>query len=523
MRKAVRQALTLARKEPDLLPAPCTKTGHSRFPLIEAYERMHFPKSREEQEEAREQLAYEELFDMQAGLCLRRRRESRKQGIKCGPNGALLKQFFDRLPFTLTRGQTGAFLDIQSDMEGEVPMQRLVQGDVGSGKTVVAALALAKIVENGYQGALMAPTEILAVQHYEEFCRLFQGLPVCIALLTGRTGAKDRAQLLEDLRDGAVQIIIGTHALIQDDVQFAALGLVVTDEQHRFGVRQREALQKKGRAPHTLYMTATPIPRTLTLSLYGDLDVSSIRDLPPGRQVVKTYAVGESMRRRIYAFMEKTMKSGQQCYVVCPLVEESENVDLQAATALYDQLRTAVFPRFRCGLVHGKMAGKEKEAVMEAFSRGDIQLLVATSVIEVGVNVPNATIMLIDGAERFGLAQLHQLRGRVGRGSLQAYCILLSKQGSEETRQRLHYMETIHDGFVLSEKDLLLRGAGQLFGYAQHGLPDLHAADIIRDVALLSEARDEAASFVDGPAAEEQVLSALKRRFGGSFQKLLNN
>jgi ATP-dependent DNA helicase RecG len=320
-----------------------------------------------------------------------------------------------------------------------------------------------------------------------------------------------------------VQILIGTHALIQDDVQFAALGLVVTDEQHRFGVRQREALQKKGRAPHTLYMTATPIPRTLTLSLYGDLDVSSIRDLPPGRQVVKTYAVGESMRRRIYAFMEKTIKAGQQCYVVCPLVEESENVDLQAATALYDQLRTAVFPRFRCGLVHGKMAGKEKEAVMEAFSRGDIQLLVATSVIEVGVNVPNATIMLIDGAERFGLAQLHQLRGRVGRGSLQAYCILLSKQGSEETRQRLHYMETIHDGFVLSEKDLLLRGAGQLFGYAQHGLPDLHAADIIRDVALLSEARDEAASFVDGPAAEEQVLSALKRRFGGSFQKLLNN
>ena len=306
-------------------------------------------------------------------------------------------------------------------------------------------------------------------------------------------------------------------------MQFAALGLVVTDEQHRFGVRQREALQKKGRAPHTLYMTATPIPRTLTLSLYGNLDVSSIRDLPPGRQVVKTYAVGESMRRRIYAFMEKAMKAGQQCYVVCPLVEESENVDLQAATALYDQLRTSVFPRFRCGLVHGKMAGKEKEAVMEAFSRGEIQLLVATSVIEVGVNVPNATIMLIDGAERFGLAQLHQLRGRVGRGSLQAYCILLAKKGSEETRQRLHYMETIHDGFVLSEKDLLLRGAGQLFGYAQHGLPDLHAADIIRDVALLAKAREEAASFVNGPGAEEPVIRALKRRFGGSFQKLLNN
>lgn len=523
VRKAVKAALSLAADEPELLPAPCTVTSHSRLPLAAAYAHIHFPKDHREQEEARLQLAYEELFDMQAGLCLRRRRMGKKQGIKCGPNGSLLRDFYSHLPFTLTKGQTQAFLDIQSDMEGEVPMQRLVQGDVGSGKTVVAALALAKIVENGYQGALMAPTEILATQHYEEFCRLFQGLSVRIALLTGRTGVKERAALLADLADGTIQILIGTHALIQDDVRFAALGLVVTDEQHRFGVRQRAALQAKGKAPHTLFMTATPIPRTLTLSLYGDLDVSSIHELPPGRKIVKTYAVGETMRRRIYAFMEKTMQQGRQCYVVCPLVEESENVDLQAATALYETLQHDVFPRYRCGLVHGRMAGKDKEAVMDAFSRGEIELLVATSVIEVGVNVPNATIMLIDGAERFGLAQLHQLRGRVGRGSLQAYCILLAKEGSEETRQRLHYMETIHDGFVLAEKDLLLRGSGQLFGYAQHGLPDLKAADIIRDVALLAAARQEAAAFLAGGVPEEHVLGALRKRFGDSFEKLLNN
>ena len=523
LRRAVRAALALARQEPELLPAPCVATRHSVQPRLAVYEQMHFPVTREEQEKARQQLAYEELFDMQMGLLLRRRKEGGRQGIKCGPNGSLLRQLFAQLPFQLTRGQTAAFLDIQNDMEGEVPMQRLIQGDVGSGKTVVAALALAKIVENGYQGALMAPTEILAVQHYEEFCRLFHDLPVRIALLTGRTGEKERKTLLAELDAGTIQILIGTHALIQADVLFADLGLVVTDEQHRFGVRQRAALQDKGRSPHVLFMTATPIPRTLALSLYGDLDVSSIRELPPGRKVVKTYAVGESMRQRIYAFMRKNMAQGQQCYVVCPLVEESENVDLQAATALYDTLRTAVFPEFSCGLVHGRMPGKEKDAIMEQFSSGAIQLLVATSVIEVGVNVPNATLILIDGAERFGLAQLHQLRGRVGRGDLQAYCILLAHQGSEETRQRLHYMETIHDGFALAEKDLLLRGSGQLFGYLQHGLPDLKAADIIRDVSLLAAARDEARQVLQAGVDETHVLAALSRRFGASFERLLNN
>lgn len=525
IRKAVREALHEAASHPELLPGweGARTICRSFMPELQAYECMHFPASMEDRHAARKQLAFEELFDMQLGLLLRRRRERKRQGIKCGPNGKLLKQFIEQRPFSLTKGQIQAFLDIQADMESEVPMQRLVQGDVGSGKTVVAAMALAKVVENGYQGALMAPTEILASQHYEEFLKLFRNLPVCIGLLTGRTTNKAREALLEDLEQGKIHILIGTHALIQQDVSFCHLGLVVTDEQHRFGVRQRAALQDKGRAPHALFMTATPIPRTLALSVYGDLDVSAIRELPPGRKAVKTYAVGEAMRRRVYAFMDKLMAQGQQCYVVCPLVEESETVDLQAATALYEDLRTTVFKNRTCGLVHGRMPGKEKAAVMEAFQDGRISLLVATSVIEVGVNVPNATVMLIDGAERFGLAQLHQLRGRVGRGSLQAYCILLSKGGSEETRQRLQWMETIHDGFLLAEKDLVLRGAGRLFGCMQHGLPDLKAADIIHDIALLTAARDKAAAYLNGPVDEKTVYAALERRFGTHFQGLLNN
>lgn len=525
IRKAVRQALDLAREHLDILPGwdGCRQSPFAAMPTLEAYEQIHFPDSMEKREQARRQLAFEELFDMQLGLLLRRRHEGKRQGLKCGPNGKLLKTFYEHLPFTLTKGQTQAFLDIQADMESEVPMQRLVQGDVGSGKTVVAALALAKIVENGYQGALMAPTGILAAQHYDEFCRLFQGLDVRIALLTGRTTTKERKQLLADLADGRIDILIGTHALIQDDVAFRCLGLVVTDEQHRFGVRQRSALEHKGKEPHALFMTATPIPRTLTLSLYGDLDVSSIREMPPGRKRVKTYAVGEALRRRVYVFMDKLMAQGQQCYVVCPLVEASETVDLQAATELYEQLRTQVFTKRPCGLVHGRMAGKEKEAVMEAFQKGEIQLLVATSVIEVGVNVPNATVMFIDGAERFGLAQLHQLRGRVGRGDQQAYCILMAKGGSDETRQRLKWMEKIHDGFTLAEKDLLLRGSGQLFGYMQHGLPDLKAADILSDVPILAAARDAARQWWLDHEDTAQAEVALKRRFGQTFAGLLNN
>ena len=490
---------------------------------VETYKALHFPASFEALERARKRLAFEELFALQAGLLLKRRAEQSGQAVKFGPNGKLIKGLLNNLPFSLTKGQTEAFADIVNDTETQVPMQRLVQGDVGSGKTVVAALALAKAVENGYQGALMAPTGILATQHYEELNRLFKDLPVCIALLTGRTTGKERELILQKAAHREVDILVGTHALIQDDVIFSDLALVVTDEQHRFGVRQRAALRNKGKDVHTLFLTATPIPRTMALSVYGDLDVSTMRELPPGRKPVKTYVVTEGMRSRIYAFMRKEIAAGYQCYVVCPLVEESASADLQAATALYESLKSTDFADISCGLVHGRMSGKEKDEVMERFQRGDIKLLVATSVIEVGVNVPNATIMYVDGAERFGLAQLHQLRGRVGRGAAQAYCILLAKSGNEETRQRLKWMETIHDGFSLSEKDLLLRGAGQLFGSMQHGLPDLKAARIIEDADLLIPARDGAQAYLRLPGTEKTVKEALKKRFGNDFLRILDN
>ena len=522
-RKAVTAAFAYAKEYGDVLPACLSAEVTGRAVTAEMYKAIHFPPDFEVLKKARKILAFEELFSLQAGLLLKRQENKAGRAVKFGPNGKLVKGLLNNLPFTLTQGQIDAFLDIQNDVETESPMQRLIQGDVGSGKTVVAALALAKTVENGYQGALMAPTGILAAQHYEEFTRLFTGLPVTVALLTGRSTAKERAELLRGLANRDIDILVGTHALIQEDVVFADLALAVTDEQHRFGVKQRVKLRDKGNAPHSLYMTATPIPRTLALSVYGDLDVSTIREVPPGRKPVKTYAVGEGMRARVYAFMKKRIAEGQQVYVVCPLVEESESADLQAASALYEDLSRHAFKEYRCGLVHGRMSGKEKDAVMDAFRQGDLNILVATSVIEVGVNVPNATIMLIDGAERFGLAQLHQLRGRVGRGSLQAYCILLAKSGSEETRQRMKWMETIHDGFKLSEKDLLLRGSGQLFGYMQHGLPDLRVADIVGDAALLVPAREAAQHYLREPGQKEIIVKALKHRFGDSFAKILNN
>ena len=522
-RKAVTAAFAYAKEYGDVLPACLSAEVTGRAVTAEMYKAIHFPPDFEVLKKARKILAFEELFSLQAGLLLKRQENKAGRAVKFGPNGKLVRGLLNNLPFTLTQGQIDAFLDIQNDVETESPMQRLIQGDVGSGKTVVAALALAKTVENGYQGALMAPTGILAAQHYEEFTRLFTGLPVTVALLTGRSTAKERTELLRGLANRDIDILVGTHALIQEDVVFADLALAVTDEQHRFGVKQRVKLRDKGKAPHSLYMTATPIPRTLALSVYGDLDVSTIREVPPGRKPVKTYAVGEGMRARVYAFMKKRIAEGQQVYVVCPLVEESESADLQAASALYEDLSRHAFKEYRCGLVHGRMSGKEKDAVMDAFRQGDLNILVATSVIEVGVNVPNATIMLIDGAERFGLAQLHQLRGRVGRGSLQAYCILLAKSGSEETRQRMKWMETIHDGFKLSEKDLLLRGSGQLFGYMQHGLPDLRVADIVGDAALLVPAREAAQHYLRETGRKEIVVKALKHRFGDSFAKILNN
>lgn len=516
MRAMISYALDHTEDITENLPAEVILREHL-MGRLRAYRAMHNPPDWKTQREARRRMAYEELFFMQAGiLLLRKKREKNVSAIKCAPSGKLVAAVLKNLPFRLTAGQQQAFRDIEDDMEGVVPMNRLVQGDVGSGKTAVAALALAKIAENGYQGALMAPTEVLAGQHYQTLHELYRGLPLRIAYLSGNTKAKERKEILKGLADGSIQILIGTHALIQEDVIFAYLGLVITDEQHRFGVKQRKALETKGASPHILVMTATPIPRTMALSVYGDLDISAIRGMPPGRSPVKTYGIDGSYLQRVYNFMGREMEAGHQVYVVCPLVEKSEKQDLASAVAVYEDLRDRVFPRFSVGLVHGRMKNDEKENVMNEFRDGKIQLLVATSVIEVGVNVPNATIMFVYGADRFGLSQLHQLRGRVGRGKSQSYCILYTDNQNEITRLRIRLMCEIHDGFLLSEKDLLLRGSGEFFGYHQHGMPDLRVTDIIRDLPLLESARKEAGLAVSrGMDFREE----LQHRFGGAFFK----
>lgn len=516
MRAMISYALDHTEDITENLPAEVILREHL-MGRLRAYRAMHNPPDWKTQQEARRRMAYEELFFMQAGiLLLRKKREKDVSAIKCAPSGKMVEAVLKNLPFRLTAGQQQAFRDIEDDMEGVVPMNRLVQGDVGSGKTVVAALALAKIAENGYQGALMAPTEVLAGQHYQTLQELYRGLPLRIAYLSGNTKAKERKEILKGLADGSVQILIGTHALIQEDVIFAYLGLVITDEQHRFGVKQRKALETKGASPHILVMTATPIPRTMALSVYGDLDISAIRGMPPGRSPVKTYGIDGSYLQRVYNFMGREMEAGHQVYVVCPLVEKSEKQDLASAVAVYEDLRDRVFPRFSVGLVHGRMKNDEKEKVMNDFRDGKIQLLVATSVIEVGVNVPNATIMFVYGADRFGLSQLHQLRGRVGRGKSQSYCILYTDNQNEITRLRIRLMCEIHDGFLLSEKDLLLRGSGEFFGYHQHGMPDLRVTDIIRDLPLLESARKEAGRSVSRGI---DFRAELQHRFGGAFFK----
>ena len=463
---------------------------------------------------------------MQSGLALLRNKEQCHVGPKMEPDGTLMEQCRTNLPFQLTRDQERAVTEISQDMQDERPMQRLLQGDVGSGKTVVATLSLVKAVENGYQAVIMAPTEILATQHFEGITEFCNNLPINIALLTGSTPKKEKDRIYEELANGTIQLIIGTHALIQDKVQFKNLGLVIIDEQHRFGVNQRAALQHKGVYPHVLIMTATPIPRTMTLSVYGDLAVSLIKEMPPGRKPVKTYVVDSSYKERLRVFFGKEMAAGYQVYVVCPLVEESEKLDLQAAEELFLELKDYFYKSFEVGLVHGRMNPKEKDEVMQAFHDGRIQLLVSTTVIEVGVNVPNATIMCIEGAERFGLSQLHQLRGRVGRGDIQAYCILVSDSKGDVSQERLRLMESTQDGFELAEQDLLLRGSGQLFGLAQSGLPDLRVANIIKDIDILVAARNDVLSYIREFGIDQleiRMKEELSKRFGEKFLRILYN
>ena len=525
VRSSVRNWFAANHELQEILPAE-VREAHQYMSRYDAFKMMHFPDSSERYEEARHQLAYEELFVMQSGLALLRNKEQCHRGPKMGPNGELMAKCIENLPFSLTGDQQRALEDIRIDMEDERPMQRLLQGDVGSGKTVVATLSLLKAIENGYQGALMAPTEILAAQHYEGITEVCGNLGITIELLTGSTTKKEKERIYEGLADGSIHMIIGTHALIQEGVNFHNLGLVIIDEQHRFGVEQRARLQQKGTYPHVLIMTATPIPRTMTLSVYGDLAVSLIKEMPPGRKPVKTYVVDSSYKDRLRAFFGKEMAEGRQVYVVCPLVEESEKLDLQAAEELYLELKEYFYKAYEVGLVHGRMKPSEKDEVMNAFHNGNISLLVSTTVIEVGVNVPNATIMCIEGAERFGLSQLHQLRGRVGRGSHQSYCILVSDSKNDVSQERLKLMEQTQDGFELAEQDLLLRGSGQLFGLAQSGLPDLRVANIIKDIEILVEARKDVLDFASqfGMETLESVMKEeLEKRFGEKFLRILYN
>lgn len=522
VRQSVANWLTAHAELPSIIPDGVSrKSSLSRY---EAVKEMHFPTSSKRQEEARQQLAYEELFIMQTGLLLLRAQEQGGQAPQMEADGRLVKAFLQSIPFQLTGDQEKAYQEIALDMQAKRPMQRLLQGDVGSGKTVVAFLSLLKAVENGYQGALMVPTEILAKQHRESFEDLCGGLGLKVVLLVGSTKKKEKEAIYQGLAEGTIDIVIGTHALLQDMVDFKRLGLVVIDEQHRFGVEQRASLQRKGISPHVLLMTATPIPRTVTLSVYGDLEISLIKEMPPGRKPVKTYAVDSSYEERLLIFFAKEMAQHHQVYVVCPLVEESETLDLAAAEELYEKLKVRYKNQYEVGLVHGRMKTQEKEAVMTAFHEGRIQLLVSTTVIEVGVNVPNATIMCVVGAERFGLSQLHQLRGRVGRGQAQAYCILVSDSKGSEARQRLHIMETTQDGFKLAEEDLLIRGTGQLFGTMQHGLADLRVADIIKDLPLMVEARADAKRYIKRVGLAEAKVAMegeLRNRFGAAFVRVL--
>ena len=489
-----------------------------------AFENIHSPQNMEILERARRRLVFEELYLLQCSLLfLKKQQRSHHVGIKHGFDDSLSVQALGALPFTLTNDQQKVLSEVKCDMEDVTTMQRLVQGDVGSGKTVIAALALVKTVENGYQGAMMVPTEILAGQHYRTLSELFTPLGISVSVLTGKLTRRAHEQVLSKLKEGLVDVVIGTHALIQDAVEFKQLGLVITDEQHRFGVRQRGILQEKGNRPDVLVMTATPIPRTMALTVYGDLDVSSIRQLPPGRKPIKTFVRGSNRRQLVYQFIVDEVNKGRQAYVVCPLVEESEKIDAQSAVELYEQLMQTDLKNIRCGLVHGKMKAADKEAVMNAFYSGEIKVLVATTVIEVGVNVPNATVMVIEGAERFGLAQLHQLRGRIGRGECQSYCILCSDNKNPETQERLAIMTKTNDGFILAEEDLKLRGPGQFFGTRQHGLPDLKIADIISDLSILMEAKNAAEQTIAIPDEFRSIRVSLNQRFGQDIGMITGN
>lgn len=485
-----------------------------------AYIGMHFPKSMFHQKQARKTLAYEELLLFQIAILSSKKNIEKMGGVEKRFTGELTEKFIKSLPFQLTNAQKKCHEEIREDMKSSKPMSRLLQGDVGSGKTLVAELAIIDNFEAGYQSAFMVPTSILAIQHFQKLFNHLTPLGIKVALLIGSTSQKEKDKIKFSLKSGNIDVLIGTHALIQEDVHYKNLGLVIIDEQHRFGVKQREKLISKGKVVDTLVMTATPIPRTLSLTLYGDLDVSIIDEMPPGRKAVKTFTLKHTRAKEVYKFVrEQVLENDSQAYIVYPLIEQSEQINAKAAEEMYKTLSKEAFPNIPTGLLHGKMTDMEKDQVMEKFVKGEIKILVSTSVIEVGVDVPNSTIMVIENAERFGLAQLHQLRGRVGRGTKQSYCFLIVSEAGEEAWDKLQFFATTTDGFKVSEYDFKLRGPGEFFGTRQHGIADFKVADLIKDVELIMQTREDARKIVEN-YSESAIIKKVYELYGEKIKLL---
>ena len=488
--------------------------------INEATKNIHFPKEFKDFTIARNRFVFEELLTMQLALLeLKNSYINEEKGIQFSKD-VHMSDIIQKLPFQLTNAQRRVLEEIDNNMESDKPMNRLLQGDVGSGKTVIAMCAGYKAVKCGYQVAIMAPTAILATQHLENFKKIFDELNIKCELLISAMTKKKKTELLERLKNGEIDILIGTHALLQENVEFKNLGLVVTDEQHRFGVKQRTTIVEKGQNPDVLVMTATPIPRTLALILYGDLDISIIDELPPNRKKIDTFAVTKGMEDRINNFIKVQLKEGRQAYIVCPLVEENEELDLKSVEKLYEKCKTETFPEYRVEYIHGKMKAKDKDDIMMRFKNKEIDILISTTVIEVGVDVPNANIMVIEDAQRFGLAQLHQLRGRVGRGEYKSYCILKYEGKGETVRKRMKVMCDTNDGFIISEKDLELRGSGDFFGTMQHGLPEFKIANLFEDMNILKVAQEVAIKIIDkDPKLEKEENARLKALIRDKFTK----